>query len=140
MLTLHSNELFLPRPDPADISIRLRQRETSNTTVARDDLRWASSTDGTVLSRSDILGTVAPGDRSITVPDVCSGGESLSCRSCWPRVEKALQTIAAVEAPGIGPAGVTARICAMSTIGCPSVRDHNPTRTDAIAPGNDGST
>jgi hypothetical protein len=96
MLIPDSDELFLSRPDHADISIRLRQRETNNsTTGARDELRWASSMHGTVSSRVDILRTVAPGERCITVPDVGS------CRSGWPRVEKALRTSAAVEAPGI---------------------------------------
>jgi hypothetical protein len=67
-------------------------------------LRWAANAYGTVESRIDILRAVAPGERYITVPDVHPGGESLLRISGWPRVEKALQAIEAVEALGIDPA------------------------------------
>jgi hypothetical protein len=138
-MTPDSSKRFLSRPDHADVSIRPRQRETYNcTTAARDEPRWASNTHGTVLSRIDIQRTVAPGQRYTTVPDVRSGGESLLCRSGWPRVEKPLRTIEAVEAPGIDPADVAPEYGTMSTIGCPSVNDHNPGK-DAIAPGDDAS-
>jgi hypothetical protein len=69
-------------------------------------LRWAGNAYGTVLSRIDILRAVAPGERYITVPNVHPGGESLLRASGWPRVEKVLQAIEAVEARGIDPADV----------------------------------
>ena len=69
-------------------------------------VRWAANAYGTVLSRTDILRAVAPGERYITVPDVYPGGESLLRTSGWPRVEKVLQTIEAVETLGIDPADV----------------------------------
>ena len=69
-------------------------------------VRWAANAYGTVLSRIDILRAVAPGERYITVPDVYPGGESLLRTSSWPRVEKVLQTIEAVETLGIDPADV----------------------------------
>jgi hypothetical protein len=67
-------------------------------------LRWGFNTEGTAMSRIDILRAVAPGERYTTVPDVRPGGESLLCTSGWPTVEKVLQTIEVVEALGIDPA------------------------------------
>jgi len=67
-------------------------------------LRWAGNVHGTVQSRIDILRAVAPGEPYITVPDVRPGGDSLLQISGWPRVEKVLQAIDAVEALGIDPA------------------------------------
>jgi Protein of unknown function (DUF2840) len=66
-------------------------------------VRWAANAYGTVLSGIDILHAVAPGERYITVSDVHCGGESLLRTSGWPRVEKVLQTIEAIEALGIDP-------------------------------------
>ncbi|TYO61398.1 DUF2840 domain-containing protein [Bradyrhizobium hipponense] len=67
-------------------------------------VRWTSNDFGTVLSRLDILRAVAPGQRYSTVPWVSPGGESLLRLSGWPKVERALQLIDAVEALGINPA------------------------------------
>ena len=67
-------------------------------------VRWAGNDYGTTLSRIDILGAVAPGERYITVPYVRPGGESLLQISGWPKVEKVLQAIEAIEALGIDPA------------------------------------
>ena len=67
-------------------------------------VRWASNDYGTVVSRIDILRAVGPGERYSTVPCVRPGGESLLCLASWPKVEKALQAIDAVEALGIDPA------------------------------------
>ena len=67
-------------------------------------VRWASNDYGTVLSRIDILRAVGPGERYSTVPHVFPGGESLLRVSGWPKVEKVLQAIDAVEALGIDPA------------------------------------
>ena len=67
-------------------------------------VRWAANDYGTVLSRMDILRAVGPGERYSTVPYVRPGAESLLRLSGWPKVEKALQAIDAVDALGINPA------------------------------------
>ena len=61
---------------------------------------------GTVVSRIDILRAVTPGQRCSTVPYVKPGGEILLRLSGWPKVERVLQLIDAVEALGIDPADV----------------------------------
>ncbi len=67
-------------------------------------VRWTGNEYGTTLSRIDILRAVASGERYITVPYVRPGGESLLQISGWPKVEKVLQAIDAIEALGIDPA------------------------------------
>jgi hypothetical protein len=67
-------------------------------------VRWTSNDFGTVLSRIDILRAVTPGQRYSTVPWIVPGGESLLRLSGWPKVERVLQSIDAVEALGIDPA------------------------------------
>ena len=67
-------------------------------------VRWTSNDFGTVLSRIDILRAPAPGQRYSTVPWITPGGESLLRLSGWPKVERVLQLIDAVEALGIDPA------------------------------------
>ncbi len=67
-------------------------------------VRWAGNDYGTVLSRIDILRAVAPGERCVTIPHVRPGGESLLHITGWPKVEKVLQAIEAVEALCIDPA------------------------------------
>src|SRR5215469_1560700 len=67
-------------------------------------VRWAGNEYGTTLSRIDILRAVAPGERYITVPYVRPGGEGLLQISGWPKVEKVLQAIDAIEALSIDPA------------------------------------
>jgi hypothetical protein len=69
-------------------------------------VRWASNDYGTVVSRIDILRAVRPGERYLTVPYVRPGGESLVRLSGWPKVEKVLQAIDAIEALEIDPADV----------------------------------
>jgi hypothetical protein len=69
-------------------------------------VRWAANDYGTVLSRIDILRAAVPGERYVTVPHVRPGGESLLRISGWPKVEKVLQAIEAVEGLGIDPADV----------------------------------
>jgi hypothetical protein len=69
-------------------------------------IRWTANDYGTVVSRIDILRAVGPGERYSTVPYVRPGGESLLRLSGWPKVEKVLQAIDAVEALGIDPADV----------------------------------
>ena len=67
-------------------------------------VRWTSNDFGAVLSRIDILRAPAPGQRYSTVPWITPGGESLLRLSGWPKVERALLLIDAVEALGIDPA------------------------------------
>lgn len=67
-------------------------------------VRWTSNDFGTLLSRIDILRAARPGQRYSTVPWVSPGGESLLRLSGWPKVERVLQLIDAVEALGIDPA------------------------------------
>jgi len=67
-------------------------------------VRWASNDYGTVASRIDILRAITPGERYSTVPYVRPGAEILLRLAGWPRVEKVLQAIDAIEALGIDPA------------------------------------
>jgi hypothetical protein len=67
-------------------------------------VRWASNDYGTVVSRIDILRAVSPGERYSTIPHVRPGGDILLRVTGWPKVERVLQAIDAVEALGIDPA------------------------------------
>jgi hypothetical protein len=67
-------------------------------------VRWTSNDFGTIISRIDILRAVVPGQRCATVPYVRPGGDILLRLSGWPKVERVLQLIDAVEALGIDPA------------------------------------
>jgi len=67
-------------------------------------VRWAANDFGTVVSRIDILRTVLPGEAFSTVPYVRPGGEILLRLNGWPKVERVLQSIDAVEQAGIDPA------------------------------------
>src|SRR5271168_1093849 len=67
-------------------------------------VRWTSNDFGTVISRIDIIRTVARGQRCATVPYVRPGGEILLRLSGWPKVERVLQIADAIEALDIDPA------------------------------------
>ncbi len=67
-------------------------------------VRWIANEHGTVLSRIDILRAVALGESYATVPFVEPGGDILLRLSGWPKVERVLQAIDAVEAIGIDAA------------------------------------
>ena len=69
-------------------------------------VRWASNDFGTILSRIDIVRAVGHGEAYQTLPCIRPGGDTLLRISGWPRVERALQAIDAVEALGIQPADV----------------------------------
>src|SRR5260370_1351704 len=69
----------------------------------RGRIKVAAFRRGTTISRIDILRAVAPGERYITVPYVRPGGETPLQISGWPKVEKVLQAIDAIEALGIDP-------------------------------------
>lgn len=67
-------------------------------------VRWASNDFGTVVSRMDIVRAVEPGVCYQTLPLVRPGGEILLRVDGWPKVERVLQAIDAVEALDIDPA------------------------------------
>jgi Protein of unknown function (DUF2840) len=69
-------------------------------------VRWASNDFGTVMSRVDILRAATPGQRYSTVPWVTPGGDILLRLNGWPRVERVLQLVDAVEALDIHPSDV----------------------------------
>jgi hypothetical protein len=67
-------------------------------------VRWIANDYGVVISRVDIVRAVKPGEPCSTVPWVSPGGDILLRLSGWPKVEKVLQLIGAVEALCIDPA------------------------------------
>lgn len=69
-------------------------------------VRWASNGYGTVISRIDIVRTVGPGEPFQTLPFVRPGGDILLKIEGWPKVERVLQAIDAIEALGVDPADV----------------------------------
>ena len=66
-------------------------------------VRWASNLFGTILSRIDIVQPVATGQAYSTLPFVRPGGELLLSIHGWPKVQRVLQAIDAVEAAGVDP-------------------------------------
>jgi hypothetical protein len=66
-------------------------------------VRWASNDFGTVISRIDIVRAVGPREAFSTLPFVRPGGDILLRISGWPKVERVLQVIDAMEAVGIDP-------------------------------------
>lgn len=70
-------------------------------------VRWASNGYGTALSRIDIVRAVGPGEPFQTLPCVRPGGDILLKLEGWPKVERVLQAIDAIEARGIAPAQVS---------------------------------
>ena len=69
-------------------------------------VRWAANDYGTVVSRLDIVRAVPAGEPYQTLPFVRPGGEILLRVSGWPKVQRVLQMIDAVEALGIDAADV----------------------------------
>ena len=67
-------------------------------------VRWEANDFGTVASRIDILRAVRTGESYSTVPSVRPGGEILLRIAGWPKVERVLQSIDAVEQAGVDPA------------------------------------
>lgn len=67
-------------------------------------VRWAANDFGTTVSRIDIVRTVAPGEPYQTLPGIHPGGDILLRIAGWPKVERVLQAIDAVESLGIDPA------------------------------------
>jgi hypothetical protein len=64
---------------------------------------WASNSFGTIRSRIDIVRAVHTGEAFSTLPFVRPGGELLLRIDGWPKVQKVLQAIDAVEAIGVDP-------------------------------------
>lgn len=69
-------------------------------------VRWQANDFGTVLSRIDILRARGVGEPVTGIGFVRPGGEILLRISTWPRVERVLQVIDAIEQAGFDPAGV----------------------------------
>ena len=67
-------------------------------------MRWASDDLGTTVSRVDIVRAVETGSPFQTLPFVRPGGEILLRVDSWPKVERVLQAIDAIEGLGIDPA------------------------------------
>lgn len=70
-------------------------------------VRWASNDFGTITSRLDIVRAVTPGEPYQTLPFVRPGGEILLRIESWPKVERILRHIDAIEAIGIDPTEVS---------------------------------
>jgi hypothetical protein len=66
--------------------------------------RWAANAYGTILSRFDILQAAKPGTPLQTLPYLRPGGTLLLSTHGWPKVERVLQAIDAIEALDIDPA------------------------------------
>jgi hypothetical protein len=69
-------------------------------------VRWAANDYGTVVSRLDVVRAITPGEPFQTLPFVRPGGEILLRVSGWPKVQRVLQVIDAIEALGIDAADV----------------------------------
>ncbi len=67
-------------------------------------VRWAANDFGTIISRIDIVRTVATGEPYQTLPFVRPGGDILLKVDTWPKVQRVLLAVDAVEALGIDPA------------------------------------
>jgi len=69
-------------------------------------VRWKANDFGTVLSRIDILRAPSVDEPITKIGFVRPGGEILLRISSWPRVERVLQVIDAIEQAGFDPAGI----------------------------------
>jgi len=64
-------------------------------------VRWAAGEYGTIISRIDIVRAVRRGEPFQTLPFVRPGGDILLKLEGWPKVERVLQAIDAIERLGI---------------------------------------
>ncbi|MBN9586052.1 MAG: glycosidase [Afipia sp. 62-7] len=69
-------------------------------------VRWAANEYGTIISRIDIVRSVEGGEPFQTLPFVRPGGDILLRISGWPKVQRVLAAIDAIEALDIDPADV----------------------------------
>ncbi|WP_048645278.1 DUF2840 domain-containing protein [Nitratireductor soli] len=70
-------------------------------------VRWAANDFGTVISRMDIVRAVRRGEPFQTLPFVRPGGDILLRLDSWPKVQRALAAIDAVETLGLDPAEIS---------------------------------
>ena len=90
--------------------VRTTIQSRSRSTVAFDPgaifafVRWQANDFGTAQSRIDILQAHRSGEPYATVPHVTPGGDSLLRLSGWPKVERVLQIVDAIETLDIDPA------------------------------------
>ncbi len=66
-------------------------------------VRWAANDFGTVLSRIDVVRAVASSEPYQTLPFVRPGGDILLKVEGWPKVERVLHMIDAIDALGLDP-------------------------------------
>ncbi|MCZ8546425.1 DUF2840 domain-containing protein [Mesorhizobium qingshengii] len=66
-------------------------------------VRWAANDFGTIISRIDIVRAIARGEAYQTLPFVRPGGDILLKVESWPKVERVLQAIDAVQRLDIEP-------------------------------------
>ncbi|WP_048649048.1 DUF2840 domain-containing protein [Nitratireductor soli] len=66
-------------------------------------VRWAANEHGTIISRIDIVRAVRRGEPFQTLPFVRPGGDILLRLDSWPKVQRVLSAIDAVEALGLNP-------------------------------------
>lgn len=66
-------------------------------------VRWAANDFGTVISRVDVVRTVGSGEPYQTLPFVRPGGDILLKIEGWPKVERVLHMIDAIDALGLDP-------------------------------------
>jgi hypothetical protein len=69
-------------------------------------IRWVSNDYGTIISRIEIVRAVAPGEPYTTIGFMRPGGELLLRVAGWPKVQRVLTLIDAVEQAGIDPVDV----------------------------------
>ena len=69
-------------------------------------VKWMSNDFGTIISSIDIVRCVKPGEAYTTLPFIRPGGDILLRIAGWPKVEKVLQSIDAIEALQIDPCDV----------------------------------
>ena len=70
-------------------------------------VRWAAGEYGTIISRIDIVRAVRRGEPFQTLPFVRPGGDILLKLEGWPKVERVLQAIDAIERIGVDPEAVS---------------------------------
>lgn len=70
-------------------------------------VRWSANDYGTIHSRVDILRAVRGGEAYTTAPFVRPGGELLLSIQGWPKVQRVLELIDAIEATGLDPCEVS---------------------------------
>ena len=70
-------------------------------------VRWAANDHGTISSHLDVLRATRAAEPQQTVPFVRPGGDILLKVEGWPKVERVLQMIDAIEAIGIDPSEVS---------------------------------